>query len=136
MPVFAVWCPLVYVNFFANTHGQSGGGTIEDNEISAPLHPRHFRRDQGWAAVEPGRLQSELYAVQLQCLHAVRVQCRRKCSLKLQSACRCRHTVCTALGCMQAAYSLQSIAFKQVFIFKQELLLVTCMLRLFAKALP
>jgi hypothetical protein len=25
MPVFAVWCPLVYVNCFANTHGQSGG---------------------------------------------------------------------------------------------------------------
>ena len=37
MPVFAVWCPLVYVNFFANTQGQSGGGTIEENEFSGPF---------------------------------------------------------------------------------------------------
>ena len=54
-------------------------------------------------------------AVQLQWLHEVRVQCRRKCSLKLQSACRWLHADCTAVGCMQIADILQSIARRKIF---------------------
>ncbi len=47
-----------------------------------------YGTDQGWAAIGQSSfadcsLQSAPHAVQLQWLHVVRVQCRRKCNLKL-----------------------------------------------------
>ena len=53
--------------------------------------------------------------MQLQWLHAVRVQCKRKYNLKPQSTFMLQHAVCTAVGCMQVADSLQSIARRQIF---------------------